>query len=125
MVALALFLRKNMPRMNEKGKLRPAKRIPLWHYDNLCSYCLFFETHNVPGRLLNGNCTHHKEWIDNASLTTCSDMSKQTLLHHGIYRLSSKPHGTLIYTRREAKIRTRLFLIKNQSGKKGSRPGNF
>ena len=83
--------------------------------ENLCSYCLFFQA--MPsGRKLQGNCTYHKEWIENASLTTCSDMSSQPLKEKGIYRLVQSEANVLSYVRREHKLRTRLFLIKGLKG---------
>lgn len=80
--------------------------------ENLCSYCLFFQPCPTGSRVLQGNCAYHKEWIENASLTTCSDMSSRPLKEKGIYRLVQSEANVLSYVRREQKLRTRLFLIK-------------
>ena len=80
--------------------------------ESLCSYCLFFQSYRT-GRVLQGNCAYFKEWIDDASATTCSDMSNEPLKDKGIYRLVVNDNtGGLSYVRREHKLRTRLFLIK-------------
>lgn len=80
--------------------------------ENTCSYCLFFQSYRA-GRILQGNCAYYKEWIENASSTTCSDMSNRPLKDKGIYRLVvNDDTGGLSYVRRENKLRTRLFLIK-------------
>ena len=84
--------------------------------ENLCSYCLFFQP--VPsGRKLQGNCTYHKEWIENASRTTCSDMANEPLQEKGIYRVLGNNGDGWSYVRRPYKMRTRLFLIKGSKVK--------
>ncbi len=89
---------------------RSAKNRP-YAAENLCSYCLFFQ--RLPsGRGLQGNCTYHKQWIENASQTTCSDMANEPLKDKGIYRLLPNNGDGWSYVRRERKLRTRLFLIK-------------
>jgi hypothetical protein len=93
-------------------KDRSPKKSPMKDAENVCSYCLFFQPHTPGFRPLQGNCTYHKEWIENASHTTCSDMSSQSLKEPGIYTLArNNGHGWL-YIRREKKLRTRLFLVK-------------
>ncbi|MFQ5542131.1 MAG: hypothetical protein ACE5E2_04820, partial [Candidatus Binatia bacterium] len=64
----------------------------------------------------------HKEWIENASLTTCSDMSVRPLEAKGIYRLVYN-QGEWLYNRRTSKARTRLHLMKNKSNV-GKKPPN-
>jgi len=61
---------------------------------------------------LKGNCSYHKEWIDNASFYTCSGMSALALKRKGIYRLEADGEGGWLYVRREEKVRGRLFLVK-------------
>jgi len=79
--------------------------------ENLCSYCLFFQP--LPwGRKPQGSCTYHKEWIENASQTTCSEMANEPLKEKGIYRVLSNNGDGWSYVRRPHKLRTRLFLIK-------------
>jgi len=80
--------------------------------ENVCSYCLFFQRDPSAPHSIRGNCTYHKEWIENASLTTCSDMSSHPLKEKGIYRLINKSGEEWIYARRQEKLRTRLFLVK-------------
>lgn len=80
--------------------------------ENLCAYCLFFEPRPGAVRTLKGNCVYHKEWIENASRTTCGDMSKQPLEQKGIYCLVANDETGWLYVRRAGKIRTRLFLVK-------------
>ncbi len=81
--------------------------------ENLCSYCLFFQPYPAGGsRSQQGNCAYYKEWIENAPLTTCSDMSSQSLKEKGIYRLVSNDQVCWFYVRRQEKIRTRLFAVK-------------
>lgn len=79
--------------------------------ENTCSYCLFFQSYRR-GRVLQGNCSYHKEWIENASATTCSDMSNRPLAEKGIYRLVSSDETGWSYIRRQQKLRTRLFSVK-------------
>lgn len=64
------------------------------------------------GRALKGNCGHHKEWIEDAAHTTCSDMSNQPLEEKGIYQLVRNNGDGWFYVRRTHKLRTRLFLVK-------------
>ena len=82
------------------------------HGENLCSFCLFFQPQAPGCRPLRGNCSYHKEWIENASLTTCSDMSSHPLEEKGIYRLVANGGDGWLYIRREVRLRTRLFLVK-------------
>src|SRR4051812_15153078 len=103
MVALALFLEERMAR-------RIAKHSDL---DYVCGYCLFFQPQaSDSGSLRAGNCAYHKEWIENAYRTTCSDMSNHTLGEQGIYNLVANPGTGWDYVRRTAKVRTRLYSIK-------------
>jgi len=95
--------------MSKRSISKSNRKIPL---ENFCSYCLFFQPATPRGRPLGGNCTYHKEWIDNASFTTCSDMSNQPLKEKGIYQLVPDQSDRWLYIRREKKIRTRLFLVK-------------
>ena len=81
--------------------------------ENVCAYCLFFQPDPAASRPLRGNCTYHKEWIENASLTLCSDMSNRPLKEKGIYQLvANGDHDGWLYIHRQEKLRTRLFLIK-------------
>jgi hypothetical protein len=81
--------------------------------DYVCGYCLFFQPQSVAsGASRAGNCAHHKQWIENAYRTTCSEMSNQTLEGQGIYRLVSDNDAGWQYIRRTEKLRTRLFLVK-------------
>ncbi|TAJ97884.1 hypothetical protein EPO44_12110 [bacterium] len=80
--------------------------------ENLCSYCLFFQPYPGGSRTLQGNCSYHKEWIESASFTTCSDMSNQPLNEKGIYRLVSSDETGWSYIRRQQKLRTRLYSVK-------------
>jgi hypothetical protein len=81
--------------------------------ENVCSYCLFFQPDPAANGRLRGNCTYHKEWIDNASRTTCSEMSSCPLKEKGIYELVANNGNGWLYVRRQEKLRTRLFLIKS------------
>jgi len=80
--------------------------------ENTCSHCLYFQAPWPGRRPLKGNCSYHMEWIDNASFSTCSDMSSLTLKPKGIYRLESDGAGGWLYVRREGKVRSRLFLVQ-------------
>jgi hypothetical protein len=84
--------------------------------EHTCSYCLYFQPHLPNRRPLRGNCSHHKQWIEHASLTTCSDMSRKKLLPRGIYELVSISKAGWEYVRREIPQRTRLFLVKGKEG---------
>ena len=97
-----------------KVKLGSPKKRSLLDQENVCGYCLFFQRYPAPSRYLRGNCTYHKEWIENAYLTTCSDMSARQLEEKGIYRLvENDPNGgDWVHIRRDKKQRTRLFLVK-------------
>ena len=95
---------------------RPIKKKTAADLENLCSYCLFFQPYHGGSRTLQGNCAYHKEWIENASLTTCSDMSSQPLKEKGIYRLVSSDENGWSYIRRQQKLRTRLFSVKQYVG---------
>lgn len=89
-----------------------GKKNSLLREENLCAYCLFFQLHPTARRKLKGNCVYHKEWIEDASRTTCSDMSMQPLEKKGIYGLVPNEQLGWLYVRRPEKIRTRLFLVK-------------
>jgi hypothetical protein len=104
-VALAVFLRTIMtPRTSKKH--RPTV------LDSVCGYCLFFQPQTAnPGALRSGNCCYHKEWIENAYRTTCSDMSRDRLAD-GIYHLVAGDNSSWQYIRRAKKLRTRLFSVK-------------
>ena len=116
MVALALFLTStDSPYMAKRARSH-KKSVP--ELENLCSYCLFFQPYPGGARTHQGNCAYHKEWIENASLTTCSDMSSQPLKEKGIYRLVTDGTDSWSYVRRQGKLRTRLFLIKGFKGYK-------
>lgn len=80
--------------------------------DNVCSYCLFFQPYPEGNRPLRGNCTYHKEWIVNASRTTCSEMSSLPLKETGIYEVVGDDANGWTHVRRTTKLRTRLFLVK-------------
>ncbi len=98
--------------MDENSKIKKKGRKS--HEENTCSRCLYFESHLPDRRPLKGNCTHHKEWIENASFTTCSDMSDRPLEPKGIYRLVYN-QGEWSYDLRTSKPRTRLYLMKKNS----------
>jgi hypothetical protein len=53
----------------------------------------------------------HKQWIESAARTTCSEMSHGRL-QEGIYQLLARTRGQWRYVRRTRKVRTRLFLVK-------------
>jgi hypothetical protein len=94
-----------------------ARRIPKGlaqsALDYVCGYCLFFQPQaGDPGNPRCGNCAYHKEWIENAYRTTCSDMSNHTLAEQGIYKLISNNGAGWDYVRRIEKIRTRLYSVK-------------
>lgn len=93
-------------------RIPSGKKNPALSAENVCGYCLFFQPYRPGTRPLRGNCTHHKEWIENACLTTCSDMSSCHLEERGIYKLVPSAEQGCIYVRRTKKIRTRLFLVK-------------
>lgn len=90
---------------------RYAKRSAL---DYVCGYCLFFQPQSGDAQnIRSGNCAYHKEWIENAYRTTCSDMSNHGLTEQGIYRLVANNGGVgWHYIRRPEKIRTRLYSVK-------------
>lgn len=81
--------------------------------ENTCAYCLYLQIPPKPRRRPPaGNCTYHKQWIDNAARTTCSDMSNHRL-EDGIYQLYEEGPGRWLYVRRKEKLRPRLFLVKS------------
>lgn len=82
-------------------------------HEYTCSDCLYFQPPPEARRQSRGNCTFHKEWIENAFLTTCSEMSLEKLKEKGIYRLVANGTNGWLYVRRQQKLRTRLFLIKS------------
>ena len=89
---------------------RIAKKSAL---DYVCGYCLFFQPQSGnSGNLRSGNCVYHKEWIDNAYRTTCSEMSNHALIEQGIYKLIANEVAGWNYIRRTEKIRTRLYSVK-------------
>jgi hypothetical protein len=64
----------------------------------------------------------HKQWIESAARTTCSEMSNRALAK-GIYQLSQRSAGVWEYVRRIKTIRTRLFLLTSVGGgHKAGRP---
>ena len=81
--------------------------------DSVCGYCLFFQPQagHTP-TLRSGNCCYHKEWIENAYRTTCSEMSNRRLEPKGIYRLVANNGSGWQYIRRTEKLRTRLFAVQ-------------
>jgi len=93
-------------------KLRSFKKTSLHHGENVCMYCLFFQPNPPRARPLRGNCAYHKEWIENASVTTCSEMSKWDLKEKGIYLLLGNSENGWSHVLRRNKLRTRLFLVK-------------
>lgn len=81
--------------------------------DYVCGYCLFFQPQSGDsGKLRSGNCAYHKEWIENAYRTTCSEMSNHSLGERGIYKLVANHLLGWDYVRRPEKIRTRLYSVK-------------
>ena len=80
--------------------------------ENTCSYCLYFIPPPNSRQHSRGNCSLHKQWIESAARTTCSDMSGRPLAK-GIYQLSQRSPGVWEYERRPQPIRTRLFLINS------------
>lgn len=103
-----------MSRSTPKKRLTPRQK-PLWKDEYLCTDCLFFQSAPNSPRALKGNCSYHKQWIENAAYTTCSEMSRQSLKQQGIYRILTTTDASRAYVRREEKLRTRLFLLKNKS----------
>lgn len=93
-------------------RLGSGKKSSIADAENTCGYCLFFQSYRPGTRPLRGNCAYHKEWIENASFTTCSDMSNTHLAERGIYCLVPNHGSGWLYVRREKKIRTRLFSVK-------------
>jgi hypothetical protein len=86
-------------------------RISKQEQENLCTYCLHFQIYPASKSEMQGNCTLHKEWIENARRTTCGEMSAVPLKEKGIYSLVTDPDKGWIYVRRERKLRTKLFVI--------------
>jgi hypothetical protein len=81
--------------------------------DYVCGYCLFFQPQSGDsGSPRAGNCAYHKEWIENAYRTTCSDMSNHSLGESGIYELVANHLLGWDYVRRPEKMRTRLYSVK-------------
>ena len=106
MVDVALFLGRRMAR-------KLAKKPGTTPLDYVCGYCLFFQPQvSDSGSVRSGNCSYHKEWIENAYRTTCSDMSNHPLEEKGIYRLVVENGTGWQYVRRLVKIRTRLYAVK-------------
>jgi len=87
-------------------------RISKQEQENLCTYCLHFQIHPDSKNELQGNCTLHKEWIENADRTTCGEMSAVPLKEKGIYHLVADPNRGWIYLKRDQKLKTRLFAVK-------------
>jgi hypothetical protein len=93
--------------------------------ENTCNYCLYFQNYPYSRRPAQGNCAYYKQWIANAALTTCSDMSVRRLKEKGIYQLLTDGHGGWLYVKRQEKIRTRLFAVrpkKTGAAEKGTKP---
>ncbi len=99
-------------------KPKPGPRYPDW--ENTCNYCLYLQP--GPRNAGSGNCTRHRQWIQRAAFTTCSDMSAQPL-EDGIHTLTSSAFGAWTYDRRRERIRTRLFLVQGGAGKPQSQDG--
>jgi hypothetical protein len=92
---------------------RTSKKYHPTVLDSVCGYCLFFQPQTADaGALPSGNCCYHKEWIENAYRTTCSDMSRDRLEEDGIYNLVANDKTGWEYVRRTEKLRTRLFSVK-------------
>jgi len=92
---------------------RTSKKFRPTALDNVCGYCLFFQPQaSEAGQLRSGNCCYHKEWIENAYRTTCSDMSRDRLEEQGIYQIVANGESGWQYIRRTEKLRTRLFSVK-------------
>jgi hypothetical protein len=80
--------------------------------ENFCVYCLHFQVYPDSKTALQGNCTLHKEWIENAGRTTCGEMSAVPLKEPGIYHLKGEPNHGWIYVKREKRVRTKLFVVR-------------
>jgi hypothetical protein len=91
-------------RPTQRGRLRPE-------WENTCNYCLYYHAKPRGRSKTSGNCSHHQQWIEMSEFTTCSDMSPQPL-EPGIYLLEPTSMGDWTYTRREGKIRTKLFAME-------------
>jgi hypothetical protein len=92
---------------------KTGKKAGATDLDYVCGYCLFFQPQTTEsGALRSGNCCYHKEWIENAYRTTCSEMSNHILAEKGIYRLVAGNSADWQYIRRTEKLRTRLFAVK-------------
>lgn len=87
--------------------------------ENTCAHCLYFKPPLNNRRPLSGNCALHKQWIEHASLTTCSEMSNKPLIPAGIYRLVAGGNAKWNYIRRKVPIRTRLFLVRRPTAGRG------
>jgi hypothetical protein len=93
-------------------------------FENTCSYCLYFIPPPNSRHHSRGNCSLHKQWIESAARTTCSDMSGRPLAK-GIYQLSQRSPGVWDYERRPKPIRTRLFVLSSSGrGGKPERPSD-
>ena len=82
------------------------RRYPDW--ENTCNYCLYLQP--GPRDTRSGNCAYHRQWIQRAAFSTCSEMSAQRL-EEGLYTLSTSAYDAWTYHRRRQPIRTRLFLV--------------
>src|SRR5919109_777561 len=82
--------------------------------ENTCQYCLYLKPPPGSRHATGGNCSLHREWIERAARTTCSDMSN-LYLPKGIYHPHEPSRGEWRYVRRKKRIRTRLFLISTGS----------
>jgi hypothetical protein len=78
--------------------------------ENTCHFCLYLKPPPGTQRTTCGNCSLHQQWIENATRTTCSDMSNHRL-ESGIYHLLERDRGEWAYILRKSRIRTRLFLM--------------
>jgi hypothetical protein len=90
------------------SKLRPE-------IENTCGYCLYFKPPPNARQSSRGNCSLHKEWIESAGRTTCSEMSNRRLAS-GIYELARREPGEWLYIRRNVRMRTRLFVVNGKAG---------
>ncbi len=100
-------------------KTKPVPQRERFEPENTCGYCLYLQPPPNSRAPSKGNCTYHKEWIENASTTTCADMSKKRLKEKGIYELVGNEKSGWEYLKRRTKIRTRLFLVRKSEKRKG------
>ena len=84
--------------------------------ENTCHCCLYLKPPPDARQATRGNCSLHKEWIDSAARTTCSEMSKRHLQRGNLPANRTDPRRVALHTA-EDRIRTRLFLVSK--GRKG------